>query len=103
MQNGDRYVVNSADTLYILSNSSCSEGSQITLSNAQVIRVYLVNGQWLKGSTTTLGSYNNTYTCHVWDRLSSPSFSTVTLPLCGLLIVICLFMVIFKWFIRYRG
>lgn len=103
MNNGERYVVNSADTLYYLPNSSCNEGDTITLNNAAVQRVYLVNGQWLKGYTSTLGSYNNTYICHVWDRLSSPVVSPIVLPLCGCIVSLCLFNVIFHWFIRYRG
>ena len=102
MNTGDKYVVNSATTLYRLPNSSCSEGDTVTLANTVVERVYLVNGDWVQGDIYTTGTYNSTsYVCHVWDGSKQLNINYLILP--SVLIVLCLFAIIYRWFIRLRG
>lgn len=102
MQAGDRYVVNSQNTLYYLPSASCNEGSSVSLNNTQYVSVYNINGAWLKGSTGTTGNYsNNNYICHVWTEQSGLNPNYLILP--AVAIVLCLFSVIFHWFLRLRG
>lgn len=102
MNTGDKYVVYSSTTLYRLPNSSCSEGDTITLSDTVVERLYLVNGNWVQGDVFTTGSYYNTsYICHVWDNSQQLNINYLILP--SVLIMICLFGIIYRWFIRLRG
>ena len=68
MNNGDRYVVYSQDTLYRISNSSCSEGDTVNLNNTQVTRFRFINGRLIAQDVTTVGNYGtNSYICHVWN------------------------------------
>lgn len=104
LEDGSRYVVNSADTLYYLPNSSCSEGSEITLPNTQVIRYRLVNNNWLASDVYTTGNIGTTrYICHVFSDSSSPRFAPDTFVLPAVLIMLAFFSVIYHWFIRLRG
>lgn len=103
MHNGDRYVIYSANTLYRLPSSTCTEGSTVNLSNTSVNRVYLVNGQWQYGDFYTTGNYNSTsYVCHVWNEVS-PKYDVNFLILPATLLVMAFFYIIYKWFIRLRG
>lgn len=103
MQNGDHYVINSASSLYYLPNSSCSEGASITLNNTQVVRVYDINGKWTKADYFTTSNYNsNNYICHVWN-VGKDNLNPNYLLLPAVIIVLCLFRIIFSWFNRMRG
>ena len=103
MNTGDRYVVNSQNTLYRLPNSSCSEGDTVVLNNAQVERVFLVNGAWQAGDLYTTSNYNSTsYVCHIWNNEAS-LFNINYLILPATILVIALFSIINKWFMRLRG
>lgn len=103
MVDGDRYVVNSQNTLYRIPNASCSEGDTIVLQNTVVNRVYLVNGKWQVADNYTTSNYNpSSYVCHVWDN-NSQFFNVNYLILPAVLIMLCLFFVINKWFMRLRG
>ena len=98
MEKDSRYVVYSADTLYRLSNSTCSEGDTITLSNQQVTRYRIVNSRVLASDVTTVGSgYNSTqYICHVWssDYTYLLDVNSVILP--AVLLVFGLFWFLYK-------
>lgn len=101
---GSRYVVYSADTLYYLPNSSCSEGSQVNISNQTVQRFRLVNGNWLASDFYQTGNYSNTsYICHVYSENSSIIHNMDSFILPATLIVLCFFFIIYHWFIRLRG
>lgn len=103
MQDGDRYVVASQNTLYRVANSSCSEGSQITLTNSTVERVYLINGTWTVADTYTTSNYGSTtYMCHVWSN-ATQTFNINYLVLPAVILVVAFFSLIYKWFIRLRG
>ena len=103
MENGDHYVINSATTLYYLPNSSCSEGSSITLNNTQVVRVYEIAGKWRKSDFYTTGNYNNSnYICHIWN-VGQDSLNPNYIVLPAVVIVLCFFSIIFSWFNRMRG
>ena len=103
-QDGARYVVNSADTLYYLPNSSCSEGSQITIPNTQVIRFRLVNNNWLASDVYTTGNISNTsYYCHVYSSDSDIKHNPDSFILPGVIIMVCFFTIIYHWFLRLRG
>ena len=102
MEDGQRYVVYSQNTLYYLPNATCSEGSSIVLNNTPYSVVYNVNGNWLKGGSGTTSSYNsNTYTCNVWNNSQSYNQNYLVLP--SVLVVLAFFSVIFHWFLRLRG
>lgn len=103
MQDGDRYVASSQNTLYYLPNSSCSEGDPISLSNSLVHRVYNINGNWVKGDLYTTSSYSNTqYVCHVWSN-SKDLYNSNYLILPSVLIVLCFFSIVWSWYNRLRG
>lgn len=103
-QEGARYVVNSADTLYYLPSSSCSEGSTITIPNTRVIRYRLVNNQWLASDEYTTGSMTGTtYYCHVYSQKNDINHDPDTFVLPGVIIMIAFFSIIFHWFLRLRG
>ena len=103
-EDGARYVVNSADTLYYLPNSSCSEGSTITLNNTQVVRYRLVNNNWLASDIYTTSNYGSTsYYCHVYSKSDEIIHNPDAFILPGVLIMLCFFSVIFHWFLRLRG
>ena len=103
MEDGARYVVNSQNTLYHLTNSSCDEGDTVVLQNTVVERVYLVNGKWQAADIYTTSNYNpSSYICHIWDN-NSQYFNVNYLILPAVLIMLCLFFVINKWFMRLRG
>lgn len=103
LEEGDRYVLNSADTLYRISNSSCAEGSSVNIQNQSVTRYRLIEGKWYAQDIYQLGNYTNTtYICHVYSE--SQMFqrqSDYILP--ATLVVLCLFSCIFHWFLRLRG
>lgn len=103
-QDGARYVVNSADTLYYLPNSSCSEGSQITIPNTQVIRYRLVNNNWLASDVYTTGVNSNTsYYCHVYSSDSVIKHNPDSFILPAVIIIVGFFSIIYHWFLRLRG
>lgn len=103
MQDGDRYVVNSQNSLYYLPNSTCSEGDTVVLNNSSVQRVYNINGVWLKADLYTTGSYNSSsYICHVWSDTTlkyNPNY--ILLP--AVIVVLCFFSIIWSWYSRLRG
>ena len=69
MQDGDRYVVYSENTLYNLPNSSCSEGSQVNVRGLTVNRLRFINGDLYKSDSVTLSNYSDSYyTCHVYNH-----------------------------------
>ena len=103
MKDGDKYVVNSQNTLYRLTNTSCSEGDTVVLQNTPVERVFLVNGKWQVADNYTTSNYSSSsYICHIWDN-NSQFFNVNYLILPAVLIMLCLFFVINKWFMRLRG
>lgn len=100
---GDRYVISSADTLYKLSNSSCSEGSQVNIQGQTVERLRFINGQWYRQDQYSISNYSSSsYICHVYTgslEFVNPSY--YILP--ATIIVLCLFSCIYHWFLRLRG
>lgn len=103
MEQGDKYVVNSQNSLYYLPHTSCSEGDSVVLNNTQVVRVYNLDGKWRKADFYTTGNYNsNTYICHVWN-VGSDSLNPSSVLLPAVLICLCFFSIIFSWFNRMRG
>lgn len=103
-EDGSRYVVSSADTLYYLPNSSCSEGSEVTFSNTQVVRYRLVNNNWLASDVYTTGNIGNTrYICHVYHDDTALKFSPDAFILPATIIMLAFFSVIYHWFLRLRG
>lgn len=103
LQDGDRYVLNSADTLYRISNTSCSEGSSVNIQGQTVKRYRLIEGIWYAQDEYNIGNYtNSTYICHVYNVQTDFQRQTeYILP--ATLIVLCLFSCIFHWFLRLRG
>ena len=103
LQDGDRYVLNSSDTLYRISNSSCSEGSSVNLQNQTVTRFRFIEGKWYAQDQYSLGNYSNTtYICHVYNQQTDfQQQSSFILP--AVLIVLCFFSCVFHWFLRLRG
>lgn len=103
LQDGDRYVLNSADTLYRISNSSCSEGASVNLQGQTVKRFRFIQGHWYAQDEYTLGNYSNAvYICHVYNEQRDFQDSTVYI-LPATLIVLCFFSCVFHWFLRLRG
>lgn len=103
LENGSRYVISSADTLYYLPNSSCSEGSSVNLQGESVTRYRLINNNWYAQDNVTISNYNNyPFICHVYDS-SKDFFNHEAGVLPAVLIVLCLFSCIFHWFLRLRG
>lgn len=97
MDKDSRYVVYSQNTLYRLPNSSCSEGSQITLANTQVERYLLISDRWVHQDNYTTSNYGNTqYICHVWqsDNNFVLPYSSLILP--ATLLVFGLFWFLYK-------
>lgn len=103
LQEGDKYVLNSSDTLYRISNSSCTEGSQVNIQGQTVVRFRLIEGKWYAQDFYSIGNYSNaSYICHVYNDVQdfyNPSFAV--LP--ATIIVLCLLSCIFHWFLRLRG
>lgn len=103
MNNGDRYVVNSQNTLYRIPSATCVEGDTITLNNTVVHRFFLINGTWTAGDIYTTSSYGtNSYICHVWDN-EKLTYDVNFLILPATILCVLLFSIIYKWFIRMRG
>ena len=103
LENGDRYVLNSVDTLYRIPNSSCSEGSTVNLQNTNVVRYRLIEGKWYAQDNYSVGNYStSTYICHVYNQYTD-FWQQQAFILPAVLIVLCLFSCIFHWFIRLRG
>lgn len=103
-QDGARYVINSADTLYFLPNSSCSEGSSVNLNNTNVVRYRLINGHWMASDNYQTGQYSNTsYYCHVYSDDANINYRPDSFILPATIIVICFFSIVFHWFLRLRG
>lgn len=102
MNIGDVYIYANASTIYYLPNVTCSNGSTITVPNQVYYQVYLSNGRYVKGSRSTFNSTNSTqYICHVYDGYELLDPNTFVLP--GTLIMLSLFAIIYRWFIRLRG
>lgn len=103
MENGDHYVITSANSLYYLPSSSCSEGSTVNIRNAQVIRVYNVDGKFIKSDFYTISNYNDAnYICHIWN-VGKDQLNPNYLILPAVILVVCLFHIVFSWFNRMRG
>lgn len=103
MEDGDRYVVYSENTLYNLPNSSCSEGDSVNLRGQTVNRLRFINGKLYKSDSTTISNYSDTYyTCHVYSSYTDFRNSEVYI-LPATLFVLCLFACIYHWFLRLRG
>lgn len=103
LQDGDKYVLYSSDTLYRLTNSSCSEGSSVNLQNQTVKRFRLIEGKWYAQDEYNISNYGTaSYICHVYNEQTDFQRATDYL-LPSVLIVLCLFSCIFHWFLRLRG
>lgn len=103
LQDGDRYVISAADTLYKLNNSNCSQGDSVNIQGSTVDRYRLINGQWYASDKYTLGNYSNTtYVCNVYNSASQFQYKQYYI-LPATIIVLCLFSVIYHWFLRLRG
>lgn len=97
MDKDSRYVVYSQNTLYRLPNSTCSEGSQVTLSNTQVQRFIIIGDRLIAQDFYTTGNYGSTtYTCHVWNANTSYILSISDLILPATLFVFGLFWFLYK-------
>lgn len=103
LEDGDRYVLNSADTLYRISNSSCSEGSSVNLQGQTVTRFRLIEGKWYAQDLYQLGNYSGTtYVCHVYNKwIDFQQQQAYILP--STIIVCLVFSCIYHWFLRLRG
>ena len=103
LNDGDRYVLSSSDTLYRIPNSECVEGSSVNLQNKTVDRFRFIQGQWYAQDKYQLGNYsNNTYICHVYNKqIDFHQQQFYILP--ATIVVLCLFSCVFHWFLRLRG
>lgn len=103
LEDGQRYVVYSSDTLYGIPNSSCAEGSTVTLSNTNVIRYKFINGKWYAQDQYNINNYgSSSYICHVYNSYTQfHNPSEFVLP--AVIVSCLLFSVIYHWFLRLRG
>lgn len=103
LEDGDRYVLYSSDTLYRLTNSSCVEGSSVSLQNQSVTRFRLIEGKWYAQDIYQLNNYSSTtYICHVYNKWRDfQQQQAYILP--ATIIVVLVFSCIYHWFLRLRG
>ena len=107
MENGLCYILYNSSTIYAFPDLSCSEGSVLpSFSSTTRQTYYLYDGKpYLSNISTITNSYNNysTYVAHVsnGDRYQFVGLGDFLLP--AVLIMLCFFAVIYRWFIRLRG
>lgn len=108
MENGLCYILYNSSTIYAFPELHCSEGSILpSFSSTTRQTYYLHDGKpYLSNSTTITNSgYNNysSYVAHIatGDRYEFVGLGSFLLP--AVLIMLCFFAVIYRWFIRLRG
>lgn len=108
MENGLCYIYYNSNTIYAFPDLSCNDGSLLPAFTSTTRQTYyLYDGKAVLSNISSISnsSYNNysTYVAHIatGDRLEFVSRGTFVLP--GVLIMLCFFALIYRWFVRLRG
>lgn len=108
MENGLCYIYYNSNTIYAFPDLNCTDGVLLpSFSSTTRQTYYLYDGKAVLSNISTVSSsqYNNysTYVAHIatGDRLEFVSRGVFVLP--AVLIMLCFFAVIYRWFIRLRG